>query len=163
MAGSQPRGSLLVRLLVAVVVVVLAFAGVIAFVTLRDGEARSPSDIADRFEAAGVVCRRYDVISDERDVKVLGCSAEGAQIITITTYGDRPSPEEWLDLKCESAQGVARALQRGFYVVGDDFVLDVQQLPHPRSVQPTPLNRVAARLAEVLDAEVYRYDCSARR
>ena len=54
------------------------------------------------------------------DVKALGCAADAAQIITITTYADRPSLDGWRDLRCDASTPITAT---GAYVFGDDFVI----------------------------------------
>lgn len=99
------RGRLVTGVLVGFLVAVLVVVGVLGAVVLLGGEARSPSTVADLFPTAGVVCKDFDVVTDERATKTLGCRAEGSKIITITTYGNRPSSSEWLADWCATTVG----------------------------------------------------------
>lgn len=146
------------RLVLALVVVVLAVVAVLVARSVMVGEASSPSDLADRFPEAGVVCTDFDVIFDERETKALGCNAEAAQIITITTYADRPSLDGWRDQRCDASTSVTA---QGAYVFGDDFVIDILQGPYPAGVTPTPIDQVAKDLAAVLGGTSGTYDCTA--
>jgi hypothetical protein len=131
----------------------------VAFIALRGGEAGQPGDLVDKFDQAGVLCLDYDVITDSRSVKTLGCRTDDVQILTITTYGDRPSSEEWLREACSVADGTDPRLSRGYYLLGSDFVIDMHQLKPPDFVRPTPLDRTSKRLARVLGAERVPYNC----
>jgi hypothetical protein len=156
---ASPERHLGRRLLLALVLVVVVVAGVFVARALLVGEASSPSDLADRFEAAGVICQDYDVIFDDRESKALGCAAEAAQIITITTYADRPSEAEWLGLRCDH---VVAGLGQGAYVFGDDFIIDIVQGSYPADlVTPPPIEAVAQNLATELGGTVGTYDCLA--
>lgn len=158
-APARRKPSIGLRLALALVFVVLAFVAVFVVWALMVGEASSPSDLADRFPEAGVICTDFDVIFDDRESKVLGCDAEGAQIITITTYADRPSLDDWLDLRCDMSTPVTA---QGAYVFGDDFVIDILQGPYPAElVTPTPIDQVATNLATVLGGTTGTYDCPA--
>lgn len=161
-ADGTGRGRMIVGALVGALVMVLVLVGAVAFYALRSGEARSPSEVADLFGQAKVTCLDFDVISDTRATKTLGCRTDDVQIITVTTYGDRPAPEQWLSEWCESSDGSAGRLRRGYYLVGDDFILDMHQLKPPKFVKPTPIERTSTRLARVLDASVIPYDCTTR-
>ncbi|MGH9085817.1 MAG: hypothetical protein ACRDYW_10225 [Acidimicrobiales bacterium] len=156
---AKRKPSFALRLVLALVVVVLAFVAVLVARSMMVGEASSPSDLADRFPEAGVVCQDFDIIFDDRETKALGCQAEAAQIITITTYADRPSLDGWRDLRCDSSTPVTT---QGAYVFGDDFVIDIMQGPYPADlVTPTPIDQVAQNLAAVLGGTTGAYDCAA--
>jgi hypothetical protein len=156
---TRRKPSIALRLVLALVVVVLAFVAVLVARSMMVGEASSPSDLADRFPEAGVVCQDFDVISDGREVKALGCAADAAQIITITTYADRPSLDGWRDLRCDASTPVTAT---GAYVFGDDFVIDIMQGPYPADlVTPPPIDQVAQNLAAVLGGTTGAYDCAA--
>lgn len=156
---AKRKPSFALRLVLALVVVVLAFVVVLVARSMLVGEASSPSDLADRFPEAGVICQDFDIIFNDRESKALGCAAEGAQIITITTYADRPSLDEWRGLRCDSATAVTA---QGTYVFGDDFVIDIMQGPYPADiVTPTPIDQVAQNLAAVLGGTTGAYDCVA--
>lgn len=158
-APAKRKPSLALRLVLALVVVVVAVVVVLVARSVMVGKASSPSDLADRFPDAGVICTDFDVIFDDPESKALGCNAEGAQIITITTYADRPSLDGWLDLRCDSATPVTA---QGAYVFGDDFVIDILQGPYPPElVTPTPIDQVATDLAAVLGGTTGTYDCTA--
>lgn len=158
-ASAKRKPSIALRLVLALVVVVLAFVAVLVARSMMVGEASSPSDLADRFPAAGVICQDFDIIFNDRESKALGCAAEGAQIITITTYADRPSLDEWRGLRCDSSTAVTA---QGAYVFGDDFVIDIMQGPYPAElVTPTPIDQVATDLAAVLGGTTGAYDCAA--
>lgn len=158
-APAKRKPSIALRLVLALVVVVLAFVAVLVARSMLVGEASSPSDLADRFPEAGVVCQDFDVIFNDRESKALGCAAEGAQIISITTYADRPSLDEWRGLRCDSSTAVT---DQGTYVFGDDFVIDILQGPYPADlVTPTPIDQVAQNLAAVLGGTTGAYDCTA--
>jgi hypothetical protein len=158
-APERPERHLGRSLIVALVFAVVVVVGVVVVRMLVVGEASSPSDLADHFAAAGVVCQDYDVIFDDRESKALGCAAEAAQIITITTYADRPAEAEWLGLLCDSA---VNGLRQGAYVFGDDFIIDIVQGPYPPDlVTPPPIETVAQNLATELGGTVGTYDCPA--
>lgn len=156
------RGRMALGVVVGVLVTVLVLVGAVAFYVLRGGEARSPSEVADLFGQAKVSCMDFDVITDSRATKTLGCRTDDVQIITVTTYGNVPDGDEWLADRCEASQGEATRLRRGYYLRGDDFILDMHQLRHPKFVKPTPIERTSARLGRVLEASVVRYNCDAR-
>lgn len=156
--SAKRKPSIALRLVLALVVVVLAFVAVLVARSVMVGEASSPSDLADRFLEAGVICQDFDIIFDDRETKALGCRAEAAQIISITTYADRPSLDGWRDLRCDSSMPVAQ----GAYVFGDDFVIDIMQGPYPADlVTPPPIDQVARDLAAVLGGTTGVYDCAA--
>ena len=159
--GGAPvgRGRLVTGVLVGLLVAVVVVVGVIGAVVLMGGEARSPSTVADLFPKAGVVCKDFDVLTDDRATKTIGCRAKGSKLITITTYGNRPSSDEWLADWCATNAGAPARLRRGYYVVGDDFIIDIKQLPHPGSVEVTPIKRTATRLAVAVDGTARPYDC----
>ena len=154
------RGRLMTGVVVGSLVTVVVAVGILGVAAFMAGEARSPSEVADLFPKAGVTCQDFEVISDERSSKTLGCRAEGAVIITITTYGHRPSSSEWLADWCTTSLGEAARLRRGYYLVGEDFVVDIHQLRHPDFIKVTPLKRTASRLAAAVDATAMPYDCS---
>jgi hypothetical protein len=157
--SAKHKPSIALRLLLAVVIVVLAFVAVLFARSVLVGEASSPSDLADRFPEAGVVCKDFDILFNDRESKALGCDAEAAQIITITTYADRPSLEGWRKLRCDDSPAT---IAQGAYVFGDDFVIDILQGPYPPDlVTPTPIDQVAANLAAVLGGTTGAYDCAA--
>lgn len=154
------RGRLMTGLVVGFLVTVVVAVGILGVAAYLAGEARSPSEVADLFPKTGVTCQDFEVISDERSSKTLGCRAEGAKIITITTYGNRPSSSEWLADWCTTSIGEPARLRRGYYLVGDDFMIDILQLRHPDFIEVTPLKRIATRLAAAVDATAIPYDCN---
>jgi hypothetical protein len=156
------RGRIVAVAVLSVLATVLALVAAVGYFATRAGEARSPSEVADLFGQARVKCLDFDVISISKSTKTLGCRTDDAQIITITTYGDRPTPEQWLSDSCQASEGATARLQRGYYVVGEDFILDMHQLRHPKFVTVTPMNRTATRLARVLDAAAIPYNCNVR-
>ena len=156
------RGRMALGAVVGVLVTVLVLAGAAAFYVLRGGEARSPSEVADLFGQAKVNCLDFDVITDSRATKTLGCRTDDVQIITVTTYGNMPDDDDWLSDRCTASQGDVGRLRRGYYLLGDDFIVDMHQLRHPKFVKPTPMDRTSARLGRVLDASVVPYNCNAR-
>lgn len=107
-----------------------------------------------------VTCRTYQKIFDERSSKALGCATTDGQIITITTYGDRPSADEWLALRCKTVASGSKALQKGIFVVGKDFILDMHQLAVIKGVSVTPLKQTADALARTLGGSARVYDCT---
>jgi hypothetical protein len=141
----------------AVTLVVVAITIVALFSMLTRGTAADPGDLAARFPEAGITCRDIDVIFDERSSKALGCAGTDGHIITITTYGSRPSPSSWLRDAC----AVATVPRDGAYVAGDGFIIDVQQGPYPADLlgePPTPLE-AANRLVAVLGGSAATYAC----
>ena len=154
------RGRLVTGLVVGFLVTVVVAVGILGVAAYMAGEARSPSEVADLFPAARVTCQDFEVINDERSSKTLGCRAEGATIISITTYGNRPSSSEWLADWCTASVGEPARLRQGYYLVGEDFVIDIHQLRHPDFIKVTPLKRTATRLATALDATATAYDCN---
>lgn len=158
-APAKRKPSIALRLVLALVVVIVAVVAVLVARSMMVGEASSPSDLAGRFPEAGVTCKDFNVIFNSSESKALGCSAEGAQIITITTYANRPSLAEWRGLRCNSSTAVTA---QGAYVFGDDFVIDILQGPYPADlVTPTPIGQVAQNLAGVLGGTTGAYDCAA--
>ena len=146
---SAKRGRMALGAVVGVLVTVLVLAGAAAFYVLRDGEARSPSEVADLFGQAKVSCLDFDVITDERATKTLGCRTDDVQIITVTTYGNIPDGDEWLTDKCEASEGSAARLRRGYYLRGDDFIVDMHQLTKdPEHV----LHRVSSTASSIVVA-----------
>lgn len=162
-APTSGRGRAAIGAVVGVLVTVLVVVGAVAFFALRGGEARSPSEVADLFGQARVKCLDFDVINDSTSTKTLGCRSDDAQLITVTTYGNVPAADEWLTDRCQVAEGSAARLQRGYYLVGEDFIVDMHQMRHPKFVTPTPMDRTATRLARVLDAAAIPYNCNAAR
>ena len=160
-AAKFGRGRLVIVAVLSVLATVLALVAAVGYFATRAGEARSPSEVVDLFGQARVKCLDIDVITISTSTKTLGCRTDDAQIITVTTYGNRPSPEQWLSDRCQVTEGATARLRRGYYLVGEDFILDMHQLRHPEFVTVTPMDRTATRLARVLDAAAVPYNCNA--
>lgn len=161
-AAGFGRGRIAIVAVLSVLATVLALVAAVGYFATRGGEARSPSEVADLFGQARVKCLDFDVITISTATKTLGCRTDDAQIITVTTYGDLPTSDAWLADRCEVSQGATARLRRGYYLVGEDFILDMHQLRHPKFVTVTAMNRTATRLARVLDAAAIPYNCNAR-
>jgi len=161
-SASQPKpkrgGTIVLKVLAAIGLLALVFVGIAIYFGTRP-VAPSPSDLADRFDDAGVVCREFDKIYDDRDQKALGCVTQDSQVLTITTYGDRPDPKTWLADSCATRS--AQQNQAGYYVVGDDFIIDMTQGAFPEALgAPTPIAQTSAALADELDGTATAYDCA---
>lgn len=134
--------------------------GVVAYLALGQGQAASPNTIAGQFKSSGVTCRSLRTIFDDRSSKSLGCTTTDNKLISITTYGKRPAEDEWLALKCKTWASSSNALQKGIFVVGKDFILDMNQLAVFKGMKVTPLKQTAAALAQTLGGTTHTYDCT---
>jgi hypothetical protein len=156
-APAKRSMSLPMRLLIAVVVgLVLAVGAVFVGMMLRE-EAADPGDLAERFPEAGVVCDRFEVLYDTQTEKVLGCVSQDSHLIEVFTYGERPSAEEFVRNACAVRSAVLPP--EGAYVLGDGFIININQGTHAGPTAPaTPID-VATRLAALLGGEAAEYTC----
>jgi hypothetical protein len=159
---SRGVGRALTGALLGSVLTIGVIVAIVGYFTVFRGEASDPNDVADHFENVGIVCQDYDKIYDDRDSKALGCRTDDAKLVKVMTYADRPSVEDWLNLKCEEYADSAKHLKQGYLVVGDDYIVDLNQMPVPDYVTPHPLKKQAQRLADELDATLSDYDCTTR-
>lgn len=159
---SRGVGKALTGALLGSVLTIGVLVAIVGYFTVFRGEASDPNDIADRFESVGIVCQDYDKIYDDRDSKALGCRTDDAKLVKVMTYADRPSVEDWLNLKCEEYADSAKHLKQGYLVVGEDYIVELNQMPVPDYVTTHPLKKQAQRLADELDATLSDYDCTTR-
>jgi hypothetical protein len=159
---SRGVGRALTGALLGSVLTIGVIVAIIGYFTVFRGEAADPNTIADQFQDVGIVCQDRDKIYDDRDSKALGCRTDDAKLVKVMTYADRPSVEEWLDLKCEEYADSAKHLKQGYLVVGEDYIVDLNQMPVPDNVTTHPLKKQSQQLAGALDATLTAYDCTTR-
>ncbi|HEX2851011.1 MAG TPA: hypothetical protein VHN98_10675 [Acidimicrobiales bacterium] len=156
-AGSR-RSHASLRLVAVLVVLVVTIVALASFVSSRmRGAAADPGALAAKFSAAGITCRSLDVIFDTRSSKALGCAGTDGHIITITTYGARPSAADWQRARCNAAAQP----RDGAYVAGDGFIIDIRQGPYPSELLGEPASPIdaARRLVTVLGGAAATYAC----
>ena len=147
-------------MLLAVLLTIAVAVAIVGYLAVGRGEARSPNELGDRLADVDITCVKYDKIFDERQSKALGCRSDDAQLITITTYGNRPATDEWLEDLCRSSEGQSDALRRGVYIVGEDWIIDMHQLAVPKGVKVTPIAQTSGAIASELGGVLTPYDCT---
>jgi hypothetical protein len=143
-----------VRTLFSVLLVLATVAAVAYYAYLKLGrEARSPSELADRFGQAGVTCTDRKATLDLKNTKSLWCATADGKAITVTTWAEKFNYDQWLNTHCRVTSGAA--VERGAAVVADKWIVDIQRLVR---TGPTA-EKVATALSGVLGGSVRIYDC----
>ena len=154
-AKKQSRG----RTLFAVLLVLATIAAVGYYAYLKLGrDARSPSELADRFGQAGVTCTDRKATLDLGNTKSLWCATADGKAITVTTWANDVNYGQWLSTHCRVTTSGA-AVARGAAVVADKWIVDVQRLVRTGSTAA----KVATDLSGVLGGTVRTYDCAQLR
>lgn len=148
------------RLAIALGVAAVVVVGVVIVFSVMQGTAADPSDLADRFPAAGVTCTDFDVLYNNKSSKGLGCTTDYSHIISIMTWGNRPAADEYFADLCATVDADS-ILREGAYVIGDGFIITIAQGSYPEDLLGTPPTPQAdaEALAGVLDGQASTYAC----
>jgi hypothetical protein len=156
----QPRLGLGARIAIALGIAAAVIVGVVVVFSMMQGTAADPSDLADRFPEAGVMCIDFDVLYNEKSSKGLGCRTDWAHLISIMTWGNRPSADEYFADWCATLEPAS--IREGAYLIGDGFIINITQLPYSEQLfvgtPPTP-EEDAEALASVLGGQTATYTC----
>lgn len=159
-SGRWRRGALIGGVGVLVAVVVFAVGVFVGTIGLQNSAAADPADLLDEIAEAGVVCLQVASLVVEHDHKTLGCATQTNGILTVETWGRRPSPDDWLAERCAMLADFDKA-EVGAYVVFPEGIIRVANgaIPIENNIERETPQAIGDRLATSFGGTSTLYEC----